>query len=48
MKIVSGRDGWKALPNVDEALREMTPAELKAWQAFKRAIPKSQQMTGAG
>ena len=48
MKISPGRDGWKALPNVDEALREMTPAELKAWQAFQRAIPKSQQMTGAG
>ena len=48
MKILPGRDGWKALPNVDEALREMTPTELKAWQTFQRAIPKSQQMTGAG
>ena len=48
MKIVPGRDGWKALPNVDESVREMTPAESKAWEAFGKAIPKSQKMRGAG
>jgi hypothetical protein len=48
MKIMPGRDGWKALPNFDEALREPTPAEEKAWQAFHLAIPKNQKMTGAG
>jgi hypothetical protein len=48
MKIVPGRDGWKGLPNVDEAVRPMTPAENKAWTAFDRAIPKSQRMRGAG
>ena len=48
MKIVPGRDGWKALPSVNEDKRPMTPAEYKAWGAFQNAIPKSQQMKGAG
>lgn len=49
MEIVPGRDGWKALPNIDQSGdKEPTAAQAKAWDELSNAIPKAQYMKPAG